>query len=106
MQISKTRLRQIHFTLAPILLFPVLLSLITGSLFQIAVLTDSANDFLWLLELHRGKFGSINLEMIYPFLNAFGMLMLATTGIMMWWQYRPRSANRTSSNPKTQEREL
>ncbi|MBE9118095.1 PepSY domain-containing protein [Lusitaniella coriacea LEGE 07157] len=67
MPISKARLRQIHFTLAPILLFSVLLSLLTGSLFQVAVLTNRANDFLWLLELHKGKFGQINLEMIYPF---------------------------------------
>lgn len=88
MKINKARLRQLHYWFAPIMLFPVLLSLITGSLFQISVITGRANDFLWLLEWHRGKFGRINLEMIYPFLNAFGMLMLVVTGIIMWFQTR------------------
>ncbi|MGD1716549.1 PepSY domain-containing protein [Dapis sp. BLCC M172] len=88
MKINKVRLRQIHYWFAPIMLFPVLLTLITGSLFQISVITGQANDFIWLLEWHRGKFGRINLEMIYPFLNAFGMLMLAVTGIIMWFQTR------------------
>ncbi|MDB9312629.1 hypothetical protein PN462_05900 [Spirulina sp. CS-785/01] len=69
---------------------PILLTLITGSLFQVAVITGNANEFVWLLELHRGKFGWINLEMVYPFLNAFGLLAIASTGIMMWWQRRPR----------------
>ena len=88
--INKARIRQLHAQFAPIMIFPVLLTLITGSLFQIALVTGKADEFLWLLELHRGKFGRINLEMIYPFLNAFGLLMLATTGISMWWQIRPR----------------
>ncbi|MEB3343417.1 PepSY domain-containing protein [Okeania sp.] len=86
MKINKARLRQLHYLFAPVMLFPVLLSLVTGSLFQISVITGKANDFIWLLEWHRGKFGRINLEMIYPFLNAFGMLMLAVTGIIMWFQ--------------------
>jgi uncharacterized iron-regulated membrane protein len=47
-----------------------------------------SRDFLWLLELHRGKFGIINLEVIYPFLNAFGVLFLVVTGIAMWLQFK------------------
>jgi hypothetical protein len=68
------------------MLFPVFLTAITGSLFQVSVLTGRSGDFLWLLELHRGKFGLINLEVIYPFLNTFGVLFLAVTGILMWLQ--------------------
>ena len=86
MKINKVRFRQLHYWFAPIMLFPVLLTLITGSLFQISVITGKAGDFFWLLEWHKGKFGKINLEMIYPFLNSFGMLMLAVTGIIMWFQ--------------------
>ncbi|MGK7872296.1 MAG: PepSY domain-containing protein [Xenococcaceae cyanobacterium] len=88
--IDKARIRQLHAQFAPIMIFPVLLTLITGSLFQIAVLTGKADIFLWLLEFHRGKFGRINLEIIYPFLNAFGLLMLAATGMTLWLQTRPR----------------
>ena len=96
MAINKARLRQFHFILAPIMFFPILLTLITGSLFQVAVITGKSEDFLWLLDLHRGKFGSINLELIYPFFNAFGVLFLAVTGITMWLQIqkKPRKLQR------------
>ncbi len=82
------RLRYLHYAIAPLMIFPLLLTAITGSLFQVAVLTENSEEFLWLLELHRGKFGIINLEIIYPFLNAFGVLMLAITGIVMWFKIR------------------
>lgn len=88
--INRAQLRQLHFKLAPIIILPVFLTAITGSLFQVAVMTGKGSDFIWLLELHKGKFGRINLEMIYPFLNAFGLLAIATTGITMWLQTRPR----------------
>ena len=88
---DKAYLRQIHQQFAPLMIMPLLLTIITGSLFQVAALTGKTDDFLWLLELHRGKFGRINLEIIYPFLNAFGVLVLATTGITMWLQTRTRS---------------
>jgi len=86
---TKLRLRQLHFWLAPVMVFPVLLSAITGSLFRIATMADRASDFRWLLLLHRGNFGPINLEGIYPFLNALGVLVLAGSGIGMWLQARP-----------------
>lgn len=87
--LNEVRIRQLHFWFAPLMVLPLLLSLMTGSLFQIAVITDNEEKFLWLLEWHRGKFGRINLEIIYPFLNAFGLLMLITTGLIMWLQTRP-----------------
>ena len=90
MIINKASLRKLHSTLAPIFILPVLLTLITGSLFQVAILTDKSSEFIWLLEWHRGKFGPINLEIIYPFLNAFGLLMLSSTGITLWFQTRRR----------------
>jgi hypothetical protein len=83
---NKARWRYFHYIFAPIMFLPIFLTSITGSLFQVAVITDKTEDFLWLLELHRGKFGRINLELIYPLVNAFGVLFLAITGIMMWLQ--------------------
>ena len=90
MPISKARLRHFHFVLAPIMFVPMLITLLTGSLFQVAVITGKGESFLWLLEWYRGKFGSINLEIVYPFLNAFGVLFLAITGIIMWLQMRKK----------------
>ncbi|AFZ38197.1 hypothetical protein Sta7437_4759 (plasmid) [Stanieria cyanosphaera PCC 7437] len=94
MAINKARLRHIHFWFAPIMFFPILLTSITGSLFQVAVITGKGEQFLWLLDFHRGKFGRINLEFIYPLLNAFGVLMLVVTGIIMWLQIRQKVRRR------------
>lgn len=85
MIVNKVRLRQLHRTLAPIFVLPLLVTLITGSLFQFAVLNQKGTEFLWLLDWHRGHFGRINLEAIYPFLNALGLLTLLITGVIMWW---------------------
>jgi uncharacterized iron-regulated membrane protein len=74
---------------------PLLLTLTTGMLFQRAIALGRGSDFVWLLALHRGKFGSINLELVYPFLNGLGLLTLVVTGLLMWWR-RPRSRRRLS----------
>lgn len=92
---NKTRLRQLHRALAPIMLLPLLLTLITGSLYQIADMVDKGDVFRWLIEVHKGHFGNINLEVIYPFLNALGLLLLAVTGISMWLQTNRRTQRRS-----------
>lgn len=86
MAINRVRLRRLHKALVPFMVLPLLLTLTTGTLFQFAVAGDRANDFLWLLELHRGKFGQVNLEFLYPILNALGLLTLIVTGSIMWFQ--------------------
>lgn len=86
MKFNQARLRQLHKALVPVMALPLLLTLVTGVLFQFAVLGEKADGSLWLLELHRGKFGQINLEIVYPFLNALGLLTLVITGIIMWLQ--------------------
>ena len=86
MPIDRVRVRKLHLALVPFMAFPLLITLMTGLLFQFAVVSNRASDFLWLLELHRGKFGQINLESIYPFLNALGLLTLLITGFLMWLQ--------------------
>ena len=86
MALNKARLRHFHYIIAPIMFLPIFLTAITGSLFQVAVITGKSTDYLWLLDLHRGKFGSINLELVYPLINAFGVLFLAITGMVMWLQ--------------------
>lgn len=86
MPTTQVRLRQLHRALVPFVVLPLLLTLTTGMGFQFAVAGDRAEDFLWLLELHRGKFGSINVEFIYPILNALGLLTLILSGFTMWLQ--------------------
>ncbi|MEB3160847.1 MAG: PepSY domain-containing protein [Synechocystis sp.] len=81
-------LRKLHRWFASIMVFPLVLTSLTGSLFQVAIVMGEGDNFYWLLDWHRGHFGRINLEMIYPFLNAFGLLMLVVTGVLMWLKLR------------------
>lgn len=90
MLFNQARLRQLHRALVPIMVMPLLLTLTTGMMFQWAVTSGKADEFLWLLDLHRGKFGQINLDFIYPILNALGLLTLVMTGLLLWLQYPNR----------------
>lgn len=88
MRSYQPRLRQLHRAAAPIMILPILITLITGTVYQIVDMGGKGGDFEWLLSWHKGHFGSLNLEAIYPFLNALGLLILAITGISMWMQTR------------------
>lgn len=88
------RIRQLHRALVPFMVLPLLLTLTTGTAFQFAVAADRAQDFIWLLELHRGKFGTFNLEFVYPILNAVGLLTLLITGLLMWLRFPKRQSSR------------
>lgn len=82
----KLNLRRLHRTLAPLMCVPLLLTVTTGMLFQMAATSQQGDQFLWLLDLHRGKFGRFNLEALYPYLNGLGLLALLLTGTLMWFQ--------------------
>ncbi len=86
MRINGNRLRQIKYALAPFVVLPVLISLTTGSLYQIADLAGKDKNFDWLLDIHKGNFGIINLSSVYPFLNALGLLIMALAGITLWFK--------------------
>ena len=90
MATQKFKIRQLHRAIAPIMLLPILLTLITGSVYQVFDQQGKGEEFNWLLDLHKGHFGPLNLEIIYPYLNALGLLVLAITGISMWSQLRRR----------------
>ncbi len=90
--LNPLRLRQLHKALVPVMLVPLLLTIATGIGFQMAIVAGKGGEFSWLLELHRGKFGVINLEMFYPFLNGLGLLTMVITGFLMWWRSPSRSA--------------
>lgn len=83
--------RRVHRFLAPIMVLPLLITLITGVLFQFADLTRQEDQFHWLLAVHKGHFGALNLSIVYPFLNALGLLFLVITGFTMWLQGQRRN---------------
>ena len=77
-------MRNIHKVLAPILLLPVVLTLLTGMVYQVVDLAGMGDRADWLLDVHKGHFGAVNLELIYPFLIGLGLLGLSVTGIQLW----------------------
>ncbi|GAB4539782.1 MAG: hypothetical protein Tsb0014_30490 [Pleurocapsa sp.] len=91
MNIKFARLRSFHRLLAPIMIMPILLTLITGIIYQIGDLGGFEEKVSWAIDWHKGDFGLIDFQKIYPFLNGIGLLFLAITGISMWWKTRRSS---------------
>lgn len=86
MPINKTQIRRLHYRIAPLWVLPLVLTSLSGSLYQVANLTQANSKFFWLLDIHKGNFGPLKLEFIYPFINTLALLMLAATGFTMWLQ--------------------
>ena len=80
--------RQIHRALAPILALPLVVTVVTGSLYQIARLNDNF-DYYWLIQIHKGQWGPLDLQAVYPFLNGLGLLVMIATGLSMWLPTKP-----------------
>ena len=69
MKASRTTSRQarrIHRWLVPIAAAPLLITAGTGSLYSL--LLEQNIDAFWLLKLHTGQFGWLNLQPVYPIL--------------------------------------
>ena len=96
MALSKRFPRQLHRSLVPIMIAPLVVTVFSGTGFQIAALAGRGGEFIWLLNLHKGNWGGINLERIYPFLNALGLMLLIISGAIMWWTTRPRKKRQRS----------
>ena len=59
--------RRIHRWLVPIATAPLLITAGTGSLYSL-LLEEKNIDAFWLLKLHTGQFGWLNLQPVYPIL--------------------------------------
>ena len=82
------KLKNVHAFVAPIVIIPIILTLITGSIYQAFDLAGQGDGVDWLLSIHKGNFGPLHLAFIYPFLNALGLLFMAITGGTMWIELR------------------
>ncbi len=70
------------------MLVPLVLTALTGTLYQIIDLAGIERGGDLLMNLHKGNFGPLHLDVIYPFLNALGLIVLAVSGISMWLTMR------------------
>ena len=83
--------RTLHRALVPFAAFPLVLTAITGVVFSI--LDKRGVEADWLLEIHTGHYGPVNLQPYYAYLLGLCVLILVVTGAALWWRSRrPRTA--------------
>lgn len=79
--LSQRRARRLHRWLVPVAAAPLLITASTGSLYSL--LLERNIDAFWLLKLHTGQFGWINLQPVYPILLGGLTLVVTISGLAM-----------------------
>ena len=78
---SQRQARKLHRWLVPIAALPLLITASTGSLYSL--LLEQGIDAFWLLKLHTGQFGWINLQPVYPILLGALTIVVTASGLAM-----------------------
>ena len=73
--------RRIHRWLVPIAAAPLLITAGTGSLYSL--LLEQNIDAFWLLKIHTGNFGAINLQPIYSVMLGVLTVVVTVSGLVM-----------------------
>lgn len=74
-----TRVRRLHRLLVPLAAAPLLLTAASGSLYS--ALLEQGVDAFWLLKVHTGRFGPINLQPYYSLLLGVLTLVVIASGL-------------------------
>lgn len=75
------RLRRLHRALVPLAALPIILTALSGSLY--GLLSDQGIEAFWLMKLHTGNFGLINLQPFYSAILGVLTLVVAGSGLGM-----------------------
>jgi uncharacterized iron-regulated membrane protein len=73
-----SRWRKLHRWVVPIAAAPLLLTAATGSLYSL--LLERGIDAFWLLKIHSGRFGPLNLQPYYSALLGVFTLVVIISG--------------------------
>ena len=73
--------RRLHRWLVPIAAAPLLLTAGTGSLYSLLLELDI--DAFWLLKIHTGDFGPINLQPIYSVILGVLTVVVTISGLVL-----------------------
>jgi len=73
--------RRLHRLVVPIAAVPLALTALSGALY--GTLLDTDLDTAWLLRLHTGNFGLVNLQPIYAPLIGIGTLVVVASGLAL-----------------------
>jgi len=77
----RKRFRRAHRLVVPIAAAPLLLTAASGSLYSL--LLERGIDAFWLLKIHTGRFGPINLQPYYSLLLGVLTLVVIASGLVM-----------------------
>ena len=87
--VSKTRWRQLHRWVVPVAAAPLLLTAATGSLYSL--LLEQGIDAFWLLKIHSGRFGPLNLQPFYSgLLGVFTLVVIVSGAGLLVSRGRPQ----------------
>lgn len=75
------RFRRAHRVVVPLAAAPLLLTAASGSLYSL--LLERGIDAFWLLRIHTGRFGPINLQPYYSVLLGVLTLVVIVSGLAM-----------------------
>ena len=75
------RARTVHRWLVPIAALPLLITAGTGSLYSL--LLEKNIDAFWLLKIHTGNFGVLNLQPLYPMVLGALTIVVTVSGAAM-----------------------
>ena len=73
--------RKLHRWLVPAAALPLLITASTGSLYTLLLQQDI--DAFWLLKIHTGDFGLLNLQPVYPILLGILTLFITISGSIL-----------------------
>ena len=73
--------RRLHRWLVPIAAAPLLLTAGSGSMYSL--LLEQNIDAFWLLKLHTGNFGAINLQPIYSVMLGVLTVVVTVSGLVL-----------------------
>ena len=73
--------RRLHRWLVPIAAAPLLLTAGTGSLYSLLLEQDI--DAFWLMKIHTGDFGPINLQPIYSVILGVLTVVVTVSGLVL-----------------------
>ena len=78
---AQRKARRIHRWLVPLAALPLLLTASTGSLYSL--LLEQGIDAFWLLKIHTGQFGGLNLQPVYPMLLGVLTIVVTASGVIL-----------------------
>jgi len=82
--------RRAHRAVVPIAVAPLLLTAVTGILFSLLEARDV--EAKWLLALHIGHFGPLDLEPFYSVILGVCVLVLSGSGLSLWFKTRRKAS--------------